>query len=74
MQTINEAIRLWKTHGWALAKMRVGKTRSTNGMLNSGCQSNRMKKNDGATSIMRNYHSQRQKKTMRSFKNKTSNA
>ena len=38
-----------------------------------GCQSNRMKKNDGATSIMRHYHSQRQKKTMRSFKNKTSN-
>lgn len=39
-----------------------------------GCQSNRTKENDEATSIMLTYHSKRQKRTMRSFKNKTSNA
>ena len=38
-----------------------------------GCQSNRMKENDEATSML-HYHSQRQKRTIRSFKNKTSYA
>ena len=33
-----------------------------------------MKENDEATSIMLTYHSKGQKRTMRSFKNKTSNA
>ena len=33
-----------------------------------------MKENDEAMSIMLNYHWQRQKRTMLSFKNKTSNA
>ena len=62
---------------WALARMHVGKTRSTNGTLCRRMSVNRIewrKINNEATSIMLTYHSQRQKRTMRSFKNKTSNA
>ena len=43
MQTIIEAIRLWKTHG-GLWQMRVGKTRSTNGTL---CRRMSIESNEG---------------------------
>ena len=74
MQTIIEAIRLWKTHGGLWQKCVSERHGAQTEHFVEGCQSNRTKENDEATSIMLTYHSKRQKRTMRSFKNKTSNA
>ena len=75
MQTIIETIRLWKTHGGLWQECVSERHGAQTEHFLEGCQSNRMKENDDeATSIMLNYQSHRQKRTMRSFKNKTSNA
>ena len=41
---------------WALARMRVGRHGAQTEHFREECQSNRMKENDEAMSIMLNYH------------------